>query len=468
MNNQTVYWVWLQHALGFANKKILALTSKYTFAEEFYRAPLEEKLHCCGFSPQETKRLTDTSLDYAEGVVKRCAECGIEVVPLTDPHYPRLLTEIADPPTVLYVRGDVTSLNASMNIGMVGTRDATPYGKQAAQILAYGLAKSGVTVVSGGALGIDSCSHQGALNAGGTTICVMGCGLATGYLPQNRDLRNEIAKHGAVVSEYPPDFHSTKYTFPKRNRIISGMSRGVVVVEAGARSGSLITANIALEQNRDVFAVPGAINSSLSIGTNELIKSGARVATSSTDILNEYRYLVQGGEEDAVNAAKLSKMENDFAEQMTFDETSRGNANRSAYFTAFGQRQTKTTFDEPKKRSEQVSHGEVISPHNQAPQQQTAEIFEKYAAEKHTDDVNNASLPFSGETINALSENARTVLALFAENEKLHIDEVKRKSGLNIGSVHAAVTELELNELIVSLAGRMYELNRSNFSLKFG
>ncbi len=499
MNNQTIYWVWLQQALGYASKRILSLITKYTFVEDFYRAPLREKLRCCDFTLGEQNRLANTSLNEAKRIVNKCRDRDYEIIALTDPSYPQLLLEIINPPVVLYVRGKVSSLNAAMNISMVGTRNASPQGKKAAQRIAYSLAKNGVTIVSGGAVGIDSCSHQGALNAGGTTICVLGCGLDDGYLSKNRDMRNEIAAHGAIISEYPPDAHATKYTFPARNRIISGMSRGVVVVEAGARSGSLITANFALEQNRDVFAIPGDINSSLSLGTNDLLKSGAKAITTADDIMRDYEYLFRGRAEDAVNTAKLFKAEQDFEEQICLDgfndlpnytaRNERRQSEPTAPKAPTVQKSNRTAaqnakLNRPKKQSDSEEarpdlkkvqapstktsaapeNTHINSEKTRSVSKKTRAAFEKtqVTAEAAQINLKDVSSPaFSEEKLSELSENARAVLELFLKEKKLHIDSVKRKSGLNIGSVHAVITELELGEFIVSLAGRMYELNES-------
>ena len=204
--------------------------------------------------------------------------------------FPQLLAQIADPPKQLYCRGNLELLNSEC-IGVVGTRKLTSYGKESAQYITRGLATAGFTIVSGLAMGIDAVVHQATLDAGGKTIAVLGGGVDDKSIgPQiNYKLAMDILKnHGLIISEYPEGFHANEKTFPQRNRIISGLSRGVLIVEADEKSGALITAYCALDQNRDVFAIPGSIFSSKSLGPNVLIKKGAKLIVSAQDIVDEY------------------------------------------------------------------------------------------------------------------------------------------------------------------------------------
>ncbi len=221
--------------------------------------------------------------------LKRIAELGIEVISFKDPRYPVNLETIFDPPFLLYVRGRLKKEDADA-LAIVGTRRATVYGKLTARRLARDLAREGITVVSGMARGIDTEAHRGALEAGGRTIAVLGCGVDTVYPPENRGLMEEIIKKGAVVSEFSLGEEPDAPHFPQRNRIISGLSKGVLVVEAPLKSGALITANFALDQGRDVLAVPGNINSPNSHGTNQLIKEGAKLVESMEDVLEEMNF----------------------------------------------------------------------------------------------------------------------------------------------------------------------------------
>jgi len=202
--------------------------------------------------------------------------------------YPELLKHISDPPSQFWCEGDlqVTSLPC---VAVVGARQCTPYGEKSAFDLSKSLAQAGVVVVSGLALGIDTAAHKGALSGGGKTIAVLGCGIDIPYPSENISLKENISQNGVVISEYAPGTRATAWSFPKRNRIISGLSLGVVVVEAGLKSGSLITANLALQQGRDVFAVPGNISSPLSAGTHRLIQNGAKLVSCVADILEEFK-----------------------------------------------------------------------------------------------------------------------------------------------------------------------------------
>ncbi len=205
---------------------------------------------------------------------------------LSQQDFPENLRHIAQSPQALYGEGDPNVLHKEM-VAIVGARRCTPYGTKIAFELAKQLAEMGVVVISGLALGIDTSAHQGALAGGGDTVAVLGCGLKHNYLAKNRSLREEITKRGAVITEYEDHVEASTWSFPRRNRIISGLSRGVLVIEAGLKSGSLITAKWALEQGREVFAVPGPMQSPMSQGTHQLIQQGAKLVTSVDDILEE-------------------------------------------------------------------------------------------------------------------------------------------------------------------------------------
>jgi len=208
-----------------------------------------------------------------------------EVITLTDPAYPVLLKEIADPPPILYLKGNLPAKNIPW-LSIVGTREPTTYGQKVSYELACQCAKRGMTIVSGAARGIDAAAHRGVLETNGITIAVMGCGLSRTYPVENRDLLAQIVRSGAVISEFSMATKPKAANFPRRNRLISGLSEGTVVVEASERSGSLITARLAAEQGREVFAVPGQILSRVSIGTHRLINQGATLVHTVEDILD--------------------------------------------------------------------------------------------------------------------------------------------------------------------------------------
>ena len=215
----------------------------------------------------------------------------IRKITKTGREYPDGLKHIFGPPAELFVSGQILPSDNNA-IAIVGTRRATYYGLQQCERISYDLASRGITVISGMARGIDTAAHRGALAAGGRTIAVLGSGHNHIYPPENKKLYHEIIKNGAVVSEFLPDTPPFKQNFPRRNRIISGMAKGVVVVEAPARSGALITADFALEQGREVFAMPGNINSAKSNGTNRLIKEGAKLVEGAQDILDELKFVI--------------------------------------------------------------------------------------------------------------------------------------------------------------------------------
>ncbi len=227
---------------------------------------------------------SDTAIDEE---LENSERLGVRIVTLVDPDYPSLLREIDDPPFALYVRGRFP-LDTGRAIGIVGTRRGTQYGKLVAARLASQLALKGLIIVSGLAAGIDAAAHQGSLDVGGHTVAVLGCGVDVCYPKSNERLFERIAVEGTALSEYPLGTRPAKWTFPQRNRILSGLCRGVVVVQAPARSGSLITARLALEQGREVFSVPGNITTATSAGTNGLLRQGAKLVESIDDILEEF------------------------------------------------------------------------------------------------------------------------------------------------------------------------------------
>ncbi|MGA2192392.1 MAG: DNA-processing protein DprA, partial [Nitrospirota bacterium] len=220
----------------------------------------------------------------AEEEAARAQAAGAEIITFSDERYPPNLKETHDPPPYLYVKGRLIP-GDRVSLAMVGSRMATPYGRQATRRMAGELAIRGITIVSGGARGIDTEAHKGALDTGGRTIVVLGCGIDVTYPSENRELFEKVAGTGAVVTEYPVGAPPKPFNFPSRNRIISGISLGVVVMEAADDSGSLITASYSLEQGREVYALPGSVSSPTSRGTNSLIKKGAKLVESSQDIL---------------------------------------------------------------------------------------------------------------------------------------------------------------------------------------
>jgi len=258
--------------------------------DRVWAAGVQELQRVTGIGPRIAQRIVDARRDdqRLRQELALAQHHGVTVITLDDAGYPAPLKTIPDPPLALYVRGALIPAD-EVAVAIVGARRASLYGLQCAERLGYDLALRGVTVVSGMALGIDGAAHRGALRAGGRTIAVLGNGLARLYPPDHRALAEQIAHAGALVSEYPMETAPLPHNFPRRNRLISGLSLGVVVVEASARSGALITADCALEQGREVCALPGPVTAVTSQGTHHLLKQGARLVTSVEDVLEELR-----------------------------------------------------------------------------------------------------------------------------------------------------------------------------------
>ena len=284
------YWIWLQNALG-AGARTDELLAYFKTPEEMYKAGDYEWRLSGLLTQKKIEALKNSSFEKITEIITECRKKGYKIITPDDNLFPNRLKHLSDMPLVLYGIGDCSVLNDTVSLGMVGTRNASNYGIETAQKLSFLLALSGATIVSGGALGIDSEAHAGAMLAKGRTLAFLGCGLSVNYLAENASLRRAITRYGAVVSEYSPFTPASRTTFPTRNRLISGVSLGVVVVEAGVKSGSLITANYALEQGKDVFAVPGDIVRSSFDGANYLIKNGAKPVFNAEDVLSEYEYL---------------------------------------------------------------------------------------------------------------------------------------------------------------------------------
>lgn len=288
--NNDVLWLWLCVCVGLNRKKQLILLNKFKTIENIYNANLSLYREFDFLSPEELNLLSNKDLKNAENELKKISDFGAFVLTIDNADYPKVLKEIYDPPTLLYCKGKLVDMNKRLCISVVGTRKATAYGKSCAKNLSKALASQGVIIVSGLALGIDAFSHKGALEAGAPTVAVIGSGLDVPYPPANANLMKEIEQTGLVMSEYPLGSSPERFHFPERNRIISGVSQGIIVIEADLKSGSLITAKSATDQGREVFAVPGNINSVYSLGTNNLIKDGAKMALDANEIINDFKF----------------------------------------------------------------------------------------------------------------------------------------------------------------------------------
>ena len=396
------YWIWMQNSLG-VGARTDEILSYFETPENLYNAGSKEWRLSGLFTPKKIEALKSTTPSETGKILNECRQKGYNIITPDNPLFPERLRTLSDMPLVLYGIGDCSVLSDVVNIGVVGTRNASPYGIQVAQKLSYALASSGATVVSGGALGVDSEAHAGAMLAKGRTLAFLGCGLSFGYLKENASLRRAITRYGAVVSEYPPFAPAGRMTFPIRNRLISGVSLGVVVIEAGVKSGSLITANCALEQGRDVFAIPGDIVRSSFDGTNHLIKNGAKPVFSAEDILIEYESLYG----DLFDISK-SRVPLSAVEYVEYRKKKTGNV-RSA---------------KPDKKSAE----EIIN---------------------HP--VERKELP------EYISEEAKCVYAVLNEKET-HIDDIVRKTDLKMNVVLSSLTELELSGFVELVSGKKYRI----------
>jgi len=285
------YWIWFSLIKNLGSKRKQKLLEVYKSPENIYKLNQKELMLIPGIGNKIAKDILDRQTRInIDKHIKYLQKNNIDILPITAQGYPQLLKEIYDPPICLYVKGNKEILN-NKSIAIVGCRDATDYGKKAAKYFAYNLSNKKINIISGLAKGVDSYAHVGNLCArnedirSGKTVAVVGNGLDRIYPKENEYLANKIIENGgAIISEYPLGTKPDKMNFPARNRIISGMSEGIIVVEAKEKSGTLITVDFALEQGRDVYVVPGNINSINSVGTNNLIKQGAKVVTSFLDI----------------------------------------------------------------------------------------------------------------------------------------------------------------------------------------
>lgn len=410
MNND-LYWVWLSCGLG-AGASCLDIVSYYEWNPyDIYTSSEKELCALDVLTEKCVKKLKSFPLRKAEEYLRVSQENGWKIITPSSKFYPKNLLHLQDLPLVLYVNGDETALTEEMSISVVGARKASDYGRAVARALSGALASRGFTIVSGGALGIDSAAHNGALDENGKTVCVLGCGLGTKYLMENEPLRQKISENGAVITEFPPYTPAGKTTFPLRNRIISGMTLGTVVIEAGERSGSLITARLAAEQGHDVFAVPGDLVSSSFLGTNNLIRNGAIPVFSPNDILEEYchRY--------------FDKLNNE----------------------------TRPPDDEIIRRAQAfLTDAAFLSEKSEKPKEPSDKSAKEHKAPQKTT-VKKAAPSY-------LTENAAKVYSFIGESP-VHVDEIINGCCLSASAALSALTELEIYGLIAQLSGRRYKIN---------
>lgn len=405
-----LYWVWLSQCFLPGSDKPNQLLMDFDSPEEFYlngRSSLKEIEY---ITEVERSKVERTSLERAEFIVKECARLGIQVITMEDKLYPKHLKDIFAAPLVLYVKGSLEDLDDKVLITVVGTREASDYGKRVTGNLSFELAKAGAVVVSGCAMGIDAYSHLGALKGGGRTIAVMGCGLDVNYPSANRELKEQILKRGgALVSELPPGTEPTPTIFPIRNRIMAGMSLGVLVTEAPEHSGSLITAQHALEQGRDIFCVPPHdLYSPAFSGVVRYIRDGATPVFCAKDVLMEYL---------------------------------------SAYTHTIDVEKLLDSYSSPKTPKTEKPQAPAKA-EEQAPKQPEVSVKPEPAEE----DI--SQKPKAPST---LDENERKVYDCLEFKPKV-VDEIAALSGMETKDVLAVLTTLEIKGFVFSCSGSRYGL----------
>ena len=281
---ELLYQLWLTGLNGISSAKIFRIHEHFGSFAAAYEADYPDYAELFGTNTAAV--MASKSLDAAEKILENCEKHGIDIITYYDERYPERLKEIgSSAPSLLYIKGTLPPVDERLTIGVVGARRSSLYGNACATSISQDLGRLGTIVISGMARGVDTAAHRGALKAEADTIAVLGCGVDVCYPPENHEIKRIIENHGAVISELPPGSSPLAANFPARNRIISGLSVGIVMVEGKATSGSTITARLAMEQGREVFCVPGAIDKQLSVGPHQLIRDGARLITSAKDII---------------------------------------------------------------------------------------------------------------------------------------------------------------------------------------
>lgn len=405
MDNE-IYWIWLQQNWGYA-KKIDSFRSEFISAERVYAASDDEIKAV--FSRTTAPKLIRRDLGKAKEIYDFCREHKIHIVTPDSEFYPDKLLEIEDFPLVLYVRGDVTVLDSKPSVAVIGSRTCSAYGEDVAKDVVSVLANNNVVVVSGGAVGIDSVAHRTTIENSGKTVLVMGCGHGYGYLPENAEMRKAVSQNGALITEYPPFYPVDEGSFPKRNRIISGLSDGVVIIEAAERSGTLNTKNHALRQGRKVFVLPGDTKSGHFDGSNQLISEGAKPIFSGEDILSYY---------------KITPKEKKY----TTPKTGR-------------------PFENIDEKGPSARKGKAV-------RKKSEPTVEKAQAENKKEEKISEKQKNPPEGI---SKNAEIVYNVMSEGTT-ELDEITRKSALSVGVVLASLSELEIFGAVSKTSPQTFEI----------
>ncbi len=445
MADGTIYWIWLAERLGAANKHAQELLKRFGSVFEIYRADAEQ---LTGFDRDGNEKfgvLADKKLDDAERILHVCDKQNIEIIPLDDERYPSRLRQIQDPPIVLYARGLMPQFDRLLCIGVVGTRKMSEYGCHSAYKISYGLASAGVITVSGMALGVDSISACAALAAGGHTVAVLGSGVDRPYPQRHRLLYEELVRRGTVLSEYSPGSAPTRYTFPQRNRIISGLCQGTFIVEGDFDSGAMITARDALVQGRELFALPGNVGSPNSNGTNALIRDGAHPVLRAEDILNEFLPLYGKVTDQVRLAAAKANCELDPRVLQRYGTTpdfmigkTESESRPTDNAVPAAQKIRRTGYAQKAPAPDNDKKAPAPAPEAEAPKPVSARK------------------PDGSEKIfETLDPNLRAIYAAMPDDEAVSTDAL-RVEGIGVGDVIAGLTILELKGLVTGLPGGMF------------
>ena len=450
-----LFWIWLAEAFGYANSSFRDLIYLYRSPYELFRMEPEE-LDQLDIPERLKERLSDKDLSHASSIEATCREKGIGILPYGHFEYPSTLREIHAPPVVLYYLGELPDFNNRLCVGMVGTRRMSAYGMQTAYKLSYELSAARVIVISGLATGIDGVCAAAALRGKGGTVAVLGCGVDVVYPPHHKKLYDAIVQDGVILSEYPPGTQPRGYHFPVRNRIISGIAQGTVVVEAGLGSGSLITAREAIMQGRDIFAVPANVGCRGSEGTNGLLRDGATLVMECDDILRPYEFLYRGSLDfSALRAArKESDADVDYLSDVgVIDLVSRGPSGdvRESEQKQTGTQQKKRKPKAEKKAEEQPpTDSEKAEEKNERPEQAKKQKRSK-----------EESAPVQEPTPKAcptekLDDNQRAVLEAMSEDRAYSMDELTCMDIMSVGLLNGTLTMLELLGYVQKLPGALY------------
>ncbi len=441
--SEQIYWIWLSLKLNNQNSVFQRLLDLFDLSPHaIYKADEKQLEAADHLSELQRKELLDKDLSQAVTIYNYCKRNRVGILSYDDKMYPESLKSMKNPPILLYYMGNMPNLNNKLCVSLVGTRKMTEYGMRSCYKIAYELASAGAVVVSGMALGIDSVAHAGAIGGRGTTVAVLGCGIDVIYPKPHRKLRQRICENGAIITAYHPGTPAHKYNFPERNAIISALSEGVLVVEAPAHSGALITAEHASEQSRTVYALPGSIEEPMSEGPNDLIKNGAVAITGARDIL---RYYFEN-HSPLVDPIRLRQGEL----SSDFDNNILAELGISADCHSKGPKETPASL--LKKLNEQLNNNaEQNSDYYAAPK--IKKMSEAGSAQKT--EVKEKASAVSEDVLATLTEEQRRIFADMPCDKPVAIDEMM-KNGYSVSKLTANLTILEIKGLVSSLPGGMY------------